>query len=105
VTETLAADVRGANRLKFSPNGKLALISTLRGSGVTVIDAATRKVVKRIAVGHGAAGIQMQPDGARAFVACSPDGYVAVIDLHSLEVAGRIEAGHDPDGLAWATRQ
>src|SRR5580698_1352477 len=105
VTETLAADVRGANRLKFSPNGKLALISTLRGSGVTVIDAATRKVVKRLAVGHGAAGIQMQPDGARAFVACSPDGYVAVIDLHSLEVAGRIEAGHNPDGLAWATRQ
>ncbi|MGA7511515.1 MAG: YncE family protein [Candidatus Sulfotelmatobacter sp.] len=103
--ETLAAEVRGANRLKFTPDGKLALISTLRGSDVTVIDTATRKIVKRIAVGHGAAGIQMQPDGARAFVACSPDGYVAVIDLHSLEVVGRIEAGHDPDGLAWATRQ
>ena len=95
----------GANRLKFTPDGKLALISTLRGPDVTVIDTATRKTIKRIAVGHGAAGIQMQPDGARAFVACSPDGYVAVIDLHSLEVAGRIEAGHDPDGLAWATRQ
>jgi len=105
VTETLAADVRGANRLKFTPDGKLALISSLRGSGVTVIDTATHKTVKRIAVGHGAAGIQMQPDGARAFVACSPDGYVAVIDLHSLEVVGRIEAGHDPDGLAWATGQ
>jgi YVTN family beta-propeller protein len=105
VTETLAADVRGANRLKFTPDGKLALISTLSGSNVTVIDTATRKAVKRIAVGHGAAGIVMQPDGARAFVACSPDGYVAVIDLHSLEVAGRIEAGHDPDGLAWAARQ
>ncbi len=105
VSETLAADVRGANRLKFTPDGKLALISTLRGSDVTVIDTASRKIVKRIAVGHGAAGIQMQPDGARAFVACSPDGYVAVIDLHSLEVVGRIEAGHDPDGLAWATRR
>jgi YVTN family beta-propeller protein len=105
VTQTLAADVGGANRLKFTPNGKLAFISTLRGSDVTVIDTATRKTVKRIAVGHGAAGIQMQPDGARAFVACSPDGYVAVINLHSLEVAGRIEAGRDPDGLAWATRR
>jgi len=105
VTETLAADVRGANRLKFTPDGKLALISSLRSSDVTVIDTATRKTVKRIAVGHGAAGIVMQPDGARAFVACSPDGYVAVIDLNSLEVAGRIEAGHDPDGLAWATRR
>ena len=105
VSETLGPDVRGANRLKFTTDGKLALISTLRGPDVTVIDTATRKTVKRIAVGHGAAGIQMQPDGARAFVACSPDGYVAVIDLHSLEVAGRVEAGHDPDGLAWATRQ
>jgi YVTN family beta-propeller protein len=105
VTQTLAADVRGANRLKFTPDGKLALISSLRSSDVTVIDTASRNTVKRIAVGHGAAGIQMQPDGARAFVACSPDGYVAVIDLHSLEVSGRIEAGRDPDGLAWATRR
>jgi YVTN family beta-propeller protein len=105
VTQTLAADVAGANRLKFTPDGKLALISTLRGSGVTVVDTVTRKTVKRIAVGHGAAGIVMQPDGTRAFVACSPDGYVAVVDLHSLEVVGRIEVGHDPDGLAWATRR
>jgi YVTN family beta-propeller protein len=105
VTQTLAADVGGANRLKFTLDGKLALISSLRGSGVTVIDTATRKTVKKIAVGHGAAGILMEPDGARAFVACSPDGYVAVIDLHSMEVVGRIEAGQDPDGLAWAARQ
>jgi YVTN family beta-propeller protein len=104
VKETLAADVGGANRLKFTPDGKLALISSLRSSDVAVIETATRKTVKRIAVGHGAAGIQMQPDGARAFVACSPDGYVAVIDLRSLEVAGRIAAGRDPDGLAWAAR-
>jgi YVTN family beta-propeller protein len=104
VTQTLAADVAGANRLKFTPDGKLALISTLRGRDVTVIDAATRKAIKRIAVGHGAAGIVMQPDGARAFVACSPDGYVAVIDLHSLEVVGHIEAGQNPDGLAWVIR-
>jgi DNA-binding beta-propeller fold protein YncE len=104
VKETLAADVGGANRLKFTPDGRLALISSLRSSDVAVIETATRKTVKRIAVGHGAAGIQMQPDGARAFVACSPDGYVAVIDLRSLEVAGRIAAGRDPDGLAWAAR-
>lgn len=105
VTQTLAAGVDGANRLKFTPDGKLALISTLRGPDVTVIDTATRKTIKRINVGHGAAGIVMQPDGSRAFVACSPDGYVAVINLHSLEVAGRIPIGKGPDGLAWATRR
>ncbi len=105
VRETLAADVGGANRLKFTLDGKLAIISSLRSADVTVIDTATHKTIKKVAVGHGAAGILMEPGGARAFVACSPDGYVAVIDLHSLEVAGRIEAGHNPDGLAWATRQ
>jgi YVTN family beta-propeller protein len=104
VTQTLAADVAGANRLKFTPDGKLVLISTLRGPNLTVIDSATRKTIKRIAIGHGAAGIVMQPDGTRAFVACSPDGYVSVINLSTLEVAGRIEIGKDPDGLAWATR-
>jgi YVTN family beta-propeller protein len=105
VTQTLAADVRGANRLKFTPDGKLAFVSTLGGPDVTVIDRASRKILKRIPVGHGAAGIVMQPDGTRAFVACSPDGYVAVIDLQSLEVVGHIEVGAGPDGLAWVTRQ
>ena len=104
VTQTLAADARGANRLKFTPDGKLVFISTLGGPDVIVIDSATRKTVKRIPVGHGAAGIQMQPDGARAFVACTPDNYVAVIDLHSLDVVGHIDAGPNPDGMAWATR-
>jgi YVTN family beta-propeller protein len=105
VTQTLAADVAGANRLKFTTDGKLALISTLRGPAVTVIDYATHKTVKRIAVGHGAAGIVMEPGGSRAFVACTPDDYVAVIDLRSLEVSGHIDAGHNPDGMAWATRR
>jgi YVTN family beta-propeller protein len=105
VTQTLAADVRGANRLKFTPDGKLVLISTLGGPDVTVIDSATRKTVKHIPVGHGAAGILVQPDGSRAFVACTPDSYVAVIDLHSLTVVGHIDAGQNPDGLAWATRR
>lgn len=105
VTQTLAADVGGANRLKFTLDGKLALVSSLRGSDLAVIDTTTQKTVQRIPIGHGAAGIVLQPDGARAFVACSPDGYVAVIDLRSLKVVGKIEAGHDPDGMIWATRK
>src|SRR5580658_7496764 len=105
VVETLAADVRGANRLKFTPDGKLAFISTLGGPDLTMIDAATRSVVKRVKIGRGAAGIQMQPDGSRAYVSCSPDDYVIIIDLKSLEVTGHIQAGKQPDGLAWAVER
>jgi YVTN family beta-propeller protein len=100
--QTLQANVRGANRLKFTPDGKLVLVSSLGGPDVVVLDAATRKEIKRIPVGHGAAGIQMQPDGSRAFVACTPDNYVAVIDLKSLQVSAHIDAGRGPDGMAWA---
>ncbi len=104
VTETLPANVRGANRLKFTPNGKLVFISSLSGAELTILDAATRKEVKRLNIGHGAAGIQMQPDGSRVFVACSPDNYIAVIDLTTLEVTGHIDVGGQPDGLAWAVQ-
>jgi YVTN family beta-propeller protein len=104
VVQTLAADVRGANRLKFTPDGTLAFVSTLGGPDLTVLRVATRSVVKRVPVGHGAAGIQVQPDGARVYVACTPDDYVAVIDVASLSVISHIAAGRQPDGLAWAVR-
>jgi YVTN family beta-propeller protein len=105
VTQTLDVDAKNANRLKFTLDGKMALLSTLRGPDLIILDTAKRKVIKRLPVGHGAAGILMQPDGSRAFVACSPDDYVTVIDLKSLSVPGHINVGGEPDGLAWATRQ
>jgi YVTN family beta-propeller protein len=98
--QTVFANVPGANRLKFTPNGALVLVSA--GPSLAIFDARTRQEVKRIEIGHGSGGVLVQPDGARVFVSCGPDNYVAVIDLHSLAVTGRIQAGGEPDGLAWA---
>lgn len=105
VTATLDAKTFGANRLKFTPDGKLVLISLLGGGDLVVYDAASRKQFKRVAIGHGAAGILIDPVGNRAFVSCGPDNYVAVVDLKTLEVTGHIDVGGEPDGLAWAVRQ
>lgn len=103
VVQTLAANVRGGNRLKFTPDGKRVLVSS--GPELVVLDASARSVVKRIPIGRGSGGVLVEPDGARAFVACGPDNYVAVIDLKSLTVTGHIQAGAGPDGLAWAIRR
>ena len=103
VVATLDANVRGVNRVKFTPDGKLVLASA--GSALVVFDAASRKEVKRLTDVHASGGIQMQPDGARAYAACGREGYVAVIDLKTLEVVSRIDAGGGPDGLAWAARE
>ena len=100
----LDAKVLGANRLKFAPDGKMVFISSLASGDLVIYDAASRKEIKRLKIGHGAAGILMDPDGSRAFVACSADNYIAVVDLKTLEVTSHFEVGGVPDGLAWAVR-
>lgn len=99
---TIHANATKANRLKFTPDGRYALVSA--GPEVVVLDAHSRAVVKRIAVGTGSEGVLIEPNGERAFVAASPDNTVAVIDLKTMTVTGHIDAGGEPDGMAWAVR-
>jgi DNA-binding beta-propeller fold protein YncE len=99
--------VAGANRVKFTPDGKRVLVSKLSaaapGTGhIIVFDAATRAEVKRIDAGGGVGGMVMQPDGARAYGSARTG--VVVIDLKTLEVVGRVDVGPNPDGVAWTAR-
>jgi DNA-binding beta-propeller fold protein YncE len=103
VTATLGINARGANRLKFTPDGKLALISA--GPEVVVVDTATHQAIKRLRTGGNGGGIEMQPDCTRAYEATGSANYVAVIDLKTLEIVGKIDAGGGPDGLAWAVQR
>jgi YVTN family beta-propeller protein len=108
-TQTLPIPVKGANRLKFTPDGKHVLISGLGArngdSSLVVLDGATHGEVKQLNLGGGAAGILIAPDSSRAYVAVSTADKIDVIDLKTLEVVGHIDAGKQPDGLAWAVRQ
>jgi YVTN family beta-propeller protein len=107
--QTLPIPVKGANRLKFTPDGRRVLISGLGArtgdSSLMVMNTSTRKEVKQLNLGGGAAGILIDPDGSRAYVAVSTSDKVAVVDLKTLEVVGQINAGKQPDGLAWAVRK
>jgi YVTN family beta-propeller protein len=100
VEATIDAHVPGANRLKFTPDGRHVLVTA---GTLVVLDPATRRVVQRLDDVHGTGGILMQPDGTRAYVACSRSGYVAVVDLQSLTMVGHVAVA-GPDGLAWAAR-
>ena len=103
VLQTLQVDAKGANRLKFTPDGRMVLVSS--GPMLIVLDAAARSVKARVPIGHGSGGVLVEPGGARAFVACGPDNFVAVVDLRTLKVTGHIDAGGEPDGMAWAERR
>jgi len=92
----------GANRLKFTLDGKLAFISSLSTGDIFIYETATQKQIKKLNLGKGAAGILMDPDGSRVFIAYSADNYIAVVDLKKLELAARLDIGGVPDGMAWS---
>jgi len=94
-----------ANRVKFTPDGRLVLISDLETGDLVVLETASRKEVKRLNLGRGVAGILIVPDGSTAYVAVSTESQVAVVDLKTLSVTGRIATGKGPDGMAWAVRK
>ena len=101
VKQTLPPLTKQSNRLKFTPDGKQVFISDAEGHEVVVLDAASRKEIKRIKTGGTPLGILMVPDGSRAFVALADEGAVVTIDLKSLEVTGKLATGPGVDGMAW----
>ncbi|MEO5996744.1 MAG: cytochrome D1 domain-containing protein [Chitinophagaceae bacterium] len=107
-------------RIKFTANGKLALVAGWIKEGVlTVIDVKSRKELKRIRVGDFAIGVELSPDGKRAFIGCEdskkaeiePGGNeviagpltetqgVHVIDMKKLTVEAVIKTGSGPDPM------
>ncbi len=105
VIHTIEAAARGPNRLKFTPDGKLALDSEIGVGGVIVLDTGDRTVIKRIKLGRGASGILIPPGGERAYVAMTGDNAIAVIDLKTLSEVRRLKTGRGPDGMAWLEKK
>jgi YVTN family beta-propeller protein len=105
VVHTFNVQTKRSNRLKFSPDGRFALITDLDAGELLILERETRRELKRMKLGKGTAGILITPDSSRAYVAATGDNNVAVIDLKSLELMDRIETGNGPDGMAWAAIQ
>ncbi|HUB81392.1 MAG TPA: YncE family protein [Bryobacteraceae bacterium] len=104
VVRTLRVQTRRSNRLKFTPDGRLVLISDFDGGTLLVLDRTTCKELKRINLGRRPAGILVSPDSSRAYVAVTGDNNVAIVNLRTFDLIARIETGDEPDGMAWAVR-
>lgn len=105
VITTVDTKTLGISRLKFTPDGKRVLVSSLRTGDLLVYDAVSRKEIKKINLGKGASHILLDPQDDRVFVSCTPDNYIAVVDLKTLTVSGRLDVGGRPDGTDWAIRR
>lgn len=98
---TFRVQTQRSNRLKFSPDGRLVLISDLESGELLILERDTRRERKRMPLGREVAGILITPDSARAYVAVTGDDNVAVIDLKTFELVDRLKTGVGPDGMAW----
>jgi len=89
--------------LALSDDGKLLYVANGRGGTVSVVDTATRKVVRTVAgVGARPWGLALSSDGKKLYSANGPSNDVSVIDLATDRVVTRIPVCGGPWGLAVA---
>jgi YVTN family beta-propeller protein len=101
VLYTIDAGTKRSNRIKLTPDGRLALVSDLERGDLVVLDSSTRKQVRRLVLGRMPEGILIRPGGEQAFVAVNGDNHIAVVDLKSWQVVRKLTTGSGPDGMAW----
>ncbi len=91
-----------ANRVRFTPDGKTVLISYLRSGELIAVDVASRKIIKSLKVGGGAAGVLLSPDGQTAYVGVGRENNVTAVDIKTMTAKQIIPVGRGADGMAWA---
>ena len=107
-------------RVRFTPDGRRALVSNARSGEVRLFDVATRKPLATIRIPFdstraaltmlgaqlaGSAvpiGVLATPDGRHAYVAASAMGEVLELDLETHAITRHIPTGHEPDGLGFS---
>jgi len=101
VAQRVDVNTKRSNRLKFTRDGRYALITDMDGGELVVVDAAARRVVKRVRVGAMPEGILVPPSGDIVYVAVTGENRVAGLDVKTLDVVQSIATGRGPDGMAW----
>jgi DNA-binding beta-propeller fold protein YncE len=94
------AKTQRSNRLKFTRDRTLVLVSDLGAGDLVVFDARTRTERARLPLYRYPTGILIAPDGRYADVAVSDDDRIAVIDLRKLVIVKTRATGSSPDAMA-----
>ena len=103
VVQRVDVKTKRSNRIKFTRDGRYALLSDMEAGELVVVDAKSRAVTRRIPVGRSPEGILVPPAGDRVYVAVTGESRVVAIDVNTLQVVQTIATGRGPDGMAWVT--
>jgi YVTN family beta-propeller protein len=100
VTATIPVGRGKPNRIVFHPEGKLAWIVYDKSHDLGVIDAETRKLVKRVKIGGNPYNLNFTPDGRHLLVldwsSDTSSDEVIFYDLQAEKIDGRVEVSTWP---------
>jgi YVTN family beta-propeller protein len=100
VTATIPVGRGKPNRIVFHPDGKLAWIVYDKSHDLGVIDAETRKLVKRVKIGGNPYNLNFTPDGRHLLVldwsSDTSSDEVIFYDLQAEKIDGRVEVSTWP---------
>ena len=86
--------------IRFTPDGKTAIVALGRADSIAVVDVPTRKVRGYVKVGDRPWHLAITPDGTRAIVANGASDSVSFVDIAAMQVTATIPAGGGPWGVA-----
>lgn len=86
--------------IDWIPGGMYVATTAIGGDEVTILDAKTFKVVRRIKVGKAPHGVRASRDGKKLYVTVGAENRVAVIDLKTFAVDTLVTQGTFPFWIA-----
>lgn len=102
VLQTFEAGAESPSRVRFTPDGKRAVMTFGLAKKAGVFDVAARKAVQWIELDSGSKVLTISPDGRSAAVSAPHKDAVMILDLVSGKMRTRIDVAGKPDGVAWA---
>jgi YVTN family beta-propeller protein len=88
------------SEMVFSPDGRWLYVICEKSDQLLMVDAQSRAVAKRIAVGHVPRGLAISADGRQVYVANSWNDNVSIIDARTLELVKTVTTGAEPISVA-----
>ncbi len=92
---------RFSHMIAFTPDKKLVYVPNIASNTITIIDVATRKVVKHLLVGNGPEGVAVHPGGEFVYVAAQHEDLVQVFSTSTHEMIARESIGSLPVRMAF----
>jgi DNA-binding beta-propeller fold protein YncE len=102
ITTTFDSQGKAPVRVKFTPDGKRALVVHGESNELSVFDAAKRQLLTAIKLADSPKVITLSIDGRRAFLTNPAAHKMTVVDLAANKVLNTFPVGKTPDGIAWA---